>query len=212
MAARPEGLSRSVWRLLRTPVGPGYRGYLAFGWLILVLFLVQIVTGTLLSLYYQPSPDLAPESVRYVMRDVSWGWLIRGLHHWASFGMIALGLLVFLRVFLQGSYRGVRAANWYIGLCLMLLVICFASSGELLTWDDDAYWTVTRVLQKVASVPGIGPTAAEALRGEPEVAASTLSRIFSVHVLLLPWLTFFLVILNIWLLVQHRSKAPGQQG
>jgi len=200
------GLRHIVWRTLRSPVPPGYHGWLAFGWMILLLFLVQIGTGILLSFYYQPSPETASESVRYLMRDVDYGWLVRGAHHWAGVGILVLGVLQFLRVFIQGTYRGARAANWCIGLVLMTFMLLFAFTGDLLTWDQKAYWVLDAALRRVAELPLIGPSLALAVRGGAEVTGATLSRVYSTHVMLLPWITFFLVLLNLWLLSQGRTR------
>jgi len=204
MRERRYGLFSALWELLRTPAPPGYRGYLAFGWLILLLFAVQVVTGILLSFYYQPSPEMASKSVEYIMRDVDSGWLVRGMHHWAAQGMIALGFVQLLKVILTGAYRGARSASWYLGLLLLLLVIAFAASGALLAWDNRAYWAADSALGRVEALPFLGPTLATTLRGGSEVGAGTLSRAYSGHVLLLPWLTVTLVVVNLWLLARRR--------
>lgn len=199
-----HGMLRSLWEAMRTPVAPGIRGYLAFGWLLLILFVAQIISGILLSLYYQPSPELASESVEYIMRDVGWGWLIRGIHHWATYGMIWLVLLQLVKVLALGTYRGERASSWFLGLVLMFLVFFFAISGDLLPWDNDAYWAATNLIGEVERLPLLGPTLARILRGGSVEGAATLSRAYSVHVMLLPWLTFFVLTLHLWLMSRRR--------
>ena len=206
MLPHGHGLAHALGSLLRRPVRPSGRSRFALGWLILLLFMVQVVSGVLLSFYYQPSAAMASESVRYIMRDVDWGWLIRGMHHWASVGMIALGLLQLVRVFLTGAYRGARASSWWLGLLLLGMVLAFAFTGSLLLWDQGAYWTWHAAMQKVASVPVIGVSLASALSGGTETSTTTPGRIYATHVLLLPWLTFFLVLLNVWILAHSRGN------
>jgi quinol-cytochrome oxidoreductase complex cytochrome b subunit len=200
-----RGLAATLRSVVRTPVAPERRGRVALGWWILILFGVQIVTGTLLSFYYEASPDMAAESVRYVMRDVGFGWLMRGLHAWSSHGMIALGLAQMARVLFAGTYRGAGAASWYLGVALLFLVGMFAFTGGLLPWDDAAHGAATRSLALLDAAPGVGPWLATVLRGGEEVASATLSRAYSAHVLLLPWLTFFLVLVNLWFLAHRRA-------
>ena len=209
MPAVEHGLVHTLWGVLRTPVPPGSRGRAALGWWILFLFAVQIVTGTLLSFYYEASPDMATESVRYLMRDVGFGWLMRGLHTWCSHGMIALGLVQMLRVLYAGTYRGSGAASWFLGLCLLGFVVAFALTGVLLPWDDAAYGAAKKGLAMLDSVPVVGGWLAVTLRGGGEIASSTLSRVYSAHVLLLPWLTFFLVLTNLWFLARRRTIEGG---
>lgn len=210
MASGEQGLLGTLGSVLRAPVPPERRGRLTLGWWILLLFAVQIVTGTLLSFYYEASPDMAAESVRYIMRDVGFGWLMRGLHVWSSHGMIALGLIQMLRVLFAGSYRGAGAASWYIGIALFFLVGLFAFTGGLLPWDDAAHGAAVRSLAVIEAVPGVGPWFATVLRGGEQVASSTLSRFYSAHVLLLPWIMFFLVLINLWFLSRRRSSEGGR--
>lgn len=209
MTSREHSLLRGIWDLLRTPLPPGYDGYLAIGWWILVLFAIQVVTGSMLSFYYEASPDMAAESVRYIMRDVGAGWLVRGLHVWCTHGMIALGLVQMLRVLLRGTYRGVGTANWVLGCALLFAIVLFGFSGELLPWDDAAHGLAVKAFAKIESLPVIGETLTTVLRGGAEVASATLTRAHTVHVLLLPWASFFLVILNLWFLTMRWRGKKG---
>jgi len=202
-------LLHTLWETLRRPVPPFRRGYLAFGWLILLLLVVQAFTGMLLALYYLPSPEQAPESVEYIMRDVKWGWLVRGIHHWSADVMIVASLVQLVKVFLAGHYRGERASSWYIGLLLLVLLYVFAFTGDLLTWDNDGYWAAISALETVETIPIVGPGLALTLRGGPGVGAATLSRTYAGHILLLPWLTFLLLSLHLWLLTRRWRREEG---
>jgi quinol-cytochrome oxidoreductase complex cytochrome b subunit len=200
----------AVRAVLRSPVPPDYRGWLRFGWLLLFLFLVQVVTGTLLSFYYQPSATEALLSTKHIMRDVNWGWLARGLHHWSAQGMIVLGLLQLVRVTIQRSWRWPSSGSWYIGLALFALSVVLAFTGELLTWDHDAYWNVSRAMQRLEALPVVGHYLAPMVRGGDEVSATTLSRLDSMHALVLPWLVFLLVLANLWLLTRGRAARSAR--
>jgi len=204
-----HGLFRAFWDLLRVSVPPGYRGHLAFGWLLMLLFVSQLVSGGLLSIYYQPSPAMVAESVQYIMRDIDWGWLVRGAHHWSGRGMILLCVLQLLRVFLAGSYRGEGATHWYMGIVMAGLIGVLTFSGELLVWDDEAYWTMTRALEVVESMPLVGESAALILRGGREVTSNTLSRTYAAHAILLPWAVGFLTTVNLWLLARRARARKG---
>jgi quinol-cytochrome oxidoreductase complex cytochrome b subunit len=202
--SRP-GVRSTFVRLLRRPVHKGSRSLAPVGWLILLLFSVQIVTGILLSLYYEAAPEMAYESIKFIMRDVSGGWLVRGIHYWAAEGMIALGVIQLARVFFTAAYKGLGRTSWLIGLFLLILTFGFAFTGGLLIWDQQAYWSAQIGLQWIEGLPLVGPLLATILRGGPDVSASTLSRFYSIHTLLLPWLMFYLLLPHLWLL--HRRST-----
>ncbi|MFO0980257.1 MAG: cytochrome b N-terminal domain-containing protein [Planctomycetota bacterium] len=198
------GLVATLWSMLRTPVPRGHRGWLKLGWPLLLLFMLQVATGILLSFYYQPSPGEAGESVRRIMRDVDWGWLVRGVHYWSAQGMVAFTLLQLGRALIAGSWRGAASGSWLIGLLLIPLVVLLAFSGELLRWDAPACAMLARALDASAHLPAVGPGLALLFRGGEEISATTLSRIHSAHTQFLPWLVFVLVIVNLTLLVRRR--------
>jgi len=160
-----------------------------FGWLMGILLGILIITGIMLSFYYQPSSETAYESVKYIVRDVGhgWsGWLCRGIHAWASHAVIALGVFQFMRVFLTGAYRGRGRSHWRLGLMALFLSFGFAFTGDLLAWDEAALWSADLSLEWVESVPLFGHTAASILRGGVETGTTTLRNFYAFHVLLLP--------------------------
>lgn len=205
-----DGFLSVVWSALRRPVPLEKRGYLAFGWLILFVFAVQILTGILLSLYYEPTPRLAAESVRGITRDVGFGWLIRGIHHWATYAMIVLGVVQVVRMLLARRYRVARA-SWYLGLVLLGVVILLAHTGALLIWDQNAYWSVIRSLEALETVPVVGPVLAPILRGGEGVSGATLGRLYSAHVMLLPWVAFYLLALHFVFYVRRRLRRREER-
>jgi ubiquinol-cytochrome c reductase cytochrome b subunit len=157
-----------------------------FGGIALFLFGIQAATGTLLALYYKPTPDAAYESVRFITSDVSFGWLIRSIHHWAANLMLLFVLLHLLRVFYQGAYKYPRELTWLFGAGLLAMTIGFGFTGYLLPWDQKAYWATVVGTNIAADVPVIGGELLLLLRGGPDVTEATLSRFFGIHVLVLP--------------------------
>lgn len=205
MGDEERGLIQTIWAALRSPLPPGYSGTPTFGWLLVVLFAVQLFTGILLGMYYQASPAMADDSIRQLSRDVSWGWLMRGIHHAASDGMVLLCLLQLGRFLVTGAYRGKRAGQWVLGLVMMALIVLLAFGGSLLVWDQTAFWRVTRFLEEVERMPLLGPGLAEILRGGDEVTATTLGRTWATHAMLLPWTLALLIGLNLWFLGRRRD-------
>lgn len=205
------GLGETLRRTLRAPIPPGRRLYLALGWVVLGLFAVQVVTGILLSVYYEPTPEGAAESVRVVMRDVGYGWLVRGVHHWATPAILLAGILPLARSFLVGAYRREGSGGWHLASLFLLLLFAFAFTGSLLPWDAAAYDAGQRVLGAARSVPVVGAGLASYMSGGPEVAGQSLQRIHATHVLVLPWLSFLVVGAYLWMLLQRREGAGGER-
>ncbi len=205
MRSKRHGVRRTLWRAMQQPVSPRQAGMMRFVWLLILLFAVQIVTGILLSLYYQPSPESAYESVVFILRDVSFGWLLRGVHYWSAQLMIALGMLQVIRAFYAGMYKGPGRIHWYIGMLLFLSILAFALTGSLLAWDQTAYWGAVGAMEWVEAIPVVGTMMALVLRGGHQVGAATLGRFYSIHILLLPWITFYLLLAHLWL--QSRIRA-----
>jgi len=197
------------WSLLRSPVPPAERTELLLALLIVILFLLQVATGILLAFFYQPSPATVADSVQLIMRDVKWGWVVRGIHHWSAQAILLLCAFQVARILFRGTYRGTGSSSWTLGLLALLCVTLLAYTGELLVWDQAAYWRITRALEQVESAPIVGPWIAPVLRGGAEVSATTLSRVFSVHSLLLPWVLGALVVFECWFFTA-RLRAPKE--
>lgn len=206
---KEHGVLRSLWSVLRRPVPPGHRADLFFGWVIVLVFLLQVLTGILMSIYFEPSPTTVADSVQFIMRDVDWGWLVRGVHHWASHALIVILALHLLIVFVRGRYRAAGSSNWYTGVLVLFLVVALTYSGELLSWDHEAYWRVTRALERVESFGSLGSALAYIVRGGDSVTATTLSRTYTAHGMFLPWLVFVLLMANLWFLARRIQSRRG---
>lgn len=187
------------------------------GGLTLFLFIIQVTTGTLLSLYYKPTPEAAYDSVKYITSVVEFGWLIRSIHHWAANGMIICLVLHVARIFIQGAYKYPRELIWIFGGLLMAVTIGFGFTGYLLPWDQKAFWATTVGTEIAAAVPFIGQPLLQLLRGGPDVTDATLSRFFGMHVLVLPLALAMLLAAHLTVVHQlglanpkRPSPRPGQ--
>jgi ubiquinol-cytochrome c reductase cytochrome b subunit len=173
----------------------------------LAVFLVQVVTGVVLAMYYAPSPDHAYDSIRYLQEHVLSGALLRGIHHWAASAMVVLVLAHMIRVFATGAYKYPREINWLFGVVLLFLVLGFSFTGYLLPWDQKAYWATQVGTNIAGTTPGIGGMLVKLLRGGSQLGAATLSRFFALHVLLMPLLLVVVVFLHLAIVVRQGIAA-----
>jgi quinol-cytochrome oxidoreductase complex cytochrome b subunit len=150
------------------------------------LFLIQITTGILLTFYYQPTVDAAYESVSRITFQVPYGWFIRSVHKWSANLMIITVLLHMLRVFFTRSYRHPRTLNWVFGAALLTLTMSFGFTGYSLVYEQLSFWGATVAANLTDSVPVVGPALATLIRGGPEVGPTTLTRLYLLHIGLLP--------------------------
>ncbi len=178
------------------------------GGITLFLFCVQVVTGTLLAIYYQPTPDTAYDSVKAITSDVTFGWLIRSVHHWAANLMILFLVLHLLRVFFQVAYKYPRELVWVVGAGLLLATIGFGFTGYLLPWDQKAFWATTVGTEIAGSVPIVGDALLQLLRGGADVTGATLGRFFGIHVLVMPLLLGSLLVVHLTLVHQLGLADP----
>jgi quinol-cytochrome oxidoreductase complex cytochrome b subunit len=181
----------------------------AFGGLVYLLFMVLVVTGVLLAVYYRPSADEAYASVQHIATGIPLGWLVRDLHVWSASLIVLLGLIHMGRVFLDRAYGSPRETNWLAGVLLLFVILAFGATGYLLPWDQWAYWTVTELLAAVRAVPVLGPLTANLLTGDVAVSGATLSRYFALHVIVLPWVAFWLLALHFALVRKHGIAPPA---
>jgi ubiquinol-cytochrome c reductase cytochrome b subunit len=179
-----------------------------FGGIALFLFGIQAATGTLLALYYKPTPDAAYDSIVSIMSDISFGWLIRSIHHWAANLMILFVVLHLLRVFFQAAFKRPRELTWVMGVGLLGITMVFGFTGYLLPWDQRAYWATVVGTEIAGSVPIIGDQLLLLLRGGADVTASTLSRFFGIHVLVLPITLAALLVAHLTLVHQLGLANP----
>ena len=156
------------------------------GFTAMALFGMQAITGIILAMYYKPDPTTAFESVRIITEDVTWGWLVRGMHKWGASAMIVVVFLHMGRVFFFGAYKYPRELTWVTGALLLVMTMFMGLTGYLLIWDQKAYWATVVAVNITASAPILGPYIADVLRAGPEFGPQTLSRFYAIHMLLIP--------------------------
>jgi len=167
---------------------PVFRGsfWYYFGGVSLFLFIVQVVTGILLLMYYQPGEQTAFESVRFIVTRVKFGWLIRSIHSWSANLMIFSVFVHMFSVYFSRAFRRPRELTWYSGFLLLALCLAFGFSGYLLPWNTLSYFATKVGTQMISVVPLVGPTLMEVMRAGKEVSTATLTRFFGLHVAVLP--------------------------
>ena len=197
--------------LLDEPIPGGASWIYVFGSATLFLFVLQAVTGMFLAVYYAPTPDHAYDSVQFIEQQVSFGWFVRGLHHWGASGMVIAVGLHMLQVFLYGAFKPPREMMWMVGVVLFLLVMAFAFTGYLLPWDQTAYWATQVGINMVGTVPVVGDFLVRVMRGGETLGALTLTRFFAVHVLFLPALIVSGIVLHLFILRRVGPAGPWDE-
>lgn len=197
--------------LLDEPIPGGASWIYVFGSATLFLFVLQAVTGMFLAIYYAPTPDHAYDSVQFIENQVTFGWFVRGLHHWGASGMVMAVGLHMLQVFLYGAFKPPRELMWMVGVVLLLLVLGFAFTGYLLPWDQTAYWATQVGINMVGTVPLVGDFLVKVMRGGETLGALTLSRFFAVHVLFLPAVIVTGIMLHLFILRRVGPAGPWDE-
>lgn len=205
----PTGIKHFLFEEI--PASSGW--HQIFGSVAMFLILVQFFTGAMLALNYAPTPGDAYESVRYIMKDVTGGALMRGLHHWGASMVIVLVVLHMCQVAIWGAYKKPREGTWIVGCVLLLLTLAFGLSGYLLSWDNRAYWGTMVTTKITATAPLAGPYLTRLLGGGGDtISVVTFARFFTAHVMLLPPLTLLLIVFHVILVRKHGvAPAPGDE-
>ncbi len=183
-----------------------YTVFYYLGGMTLFFFIVQVVTGILLMLYYRPSAAEAFESVEFIMTTVPFGWLIRSLHSWSANLMVFFAFAHLATVFFMKAYRPPREITWITGCLLLFLSLAFGFSGYLLPWNQLAFFATKVGTDIAGAVPVVGEWLLRFLRGGDRVTGGTLSRFYGWHVAILPAITTALLGLHL-LLVQVKGMS-----
>jgi ubiquinol-cytochrome c reductase cytochrome b subunit len=184
-----------------------------FGSAALVVFLLQLVTGILLALIYVPSASEAWSSLQALNHDVALGWFIRAMHGWGSNFMVAIVLIHMAQVFLFGAFKFPRELTWIVGVFLLLMTLGMAFSGQVLRFDQDAYWGLGIGASIASRVPIAGPVIVKLMLGGPIIAGATLSRFFALHVFVIPGMLIGFVCLHVLMVLKlgiNEWPMPGR--
>jgi ubiquinol-cytochrome c reductase cytochrome b subunit len=176
--------------------------FYVFGSAAFTLLLLQIVTGILLALVYVPSAGQAWNSLNVLNHEIPLGWFLRALHGWGSNFMVAIVLIHMAQVFLFGAYKFPRELTWILGVFLLLMTLGMAFTGQVLRFDQDAYWGLGIGVSIMSRVPWIGGQLVHLLIGGPIIAGATLSRFFALHVFVIPGTLLVFVALHIWMVLK----------
>jgi ubiquinol-cytochrome c reductase cytochrome b subunit/menaquinol-cytochrome c reductase cytochrome b subunit len=196
------------WMMFRK-VPKGTNWFYTLGSATMFAFLSQAVTGVFLAMYYRPdSTGGAYESVRHLTNEVFLGAFVRGMHLWGASVMVVLVFLHMGRTFLWGAYKYPRELNWIIGVVLLILTMVMALTGYLLPFDQRAYWATVVASNITGTGPILGPYLADFLRGGSEFGATTLSRFYAIHMLVVPGLIAALMGAHLYLVAKLGTTAP----
>ncbi len=176
--------------------------YYVFGSAALTIFGLQLVTGILLALLYVPSASEAWSGLQAINHQVAAGWFIRGLHGWGSNFMVVIVLIHMVQVFLFGAHKYPRELTWILGVFLLLFTLGMAFTGQILRFDQDAYWGLGIGASIASRVPLVGPLLVKLLLGGPIIAGATLSRFFALHVFVVPGLLILFVVVHVLLVLK----------
>lgn len=182
--------------------------FYTLGFVALMGFVMQTVTGFFLLIYYIPHTDHAFQSVQYIVNEVPYGWLMRMMHVVGSNLLVVVVLVHMVSVFFMGSYKKPRELTWVTGALMLLTTLMFCLSGYLLPWSQLSFWATTITTNIPTAFPYIGGILAGLIRGGEVVSGPTLGRFFALHVTLLPALLLLLVGLHLFLVRRTGVSSP----
>jgi menaquinol-cytochrome c reductase cytochrome b subunit len=197
------GIVSLTEKLLYEPTPRRGRLLYTLGSATLFLITLQFLTGILLLFYYVPTTDNAWDSIYYIMNSVYFGRLIRGIHFWSANALVVVIGLHMVRTFLSGSYKAPREMNWVVGVFLIVIVTIMAFSGYALRWDQEGFWAWEVGAMISSYTPLIGKWVITSWLGGDTVGPAMLSRVFALHVWLLPAALAPLIGVHLYLLRKH---------
>jgi ubiquinol-cytochrome c reductase cytochrome b subunit len=184
-----------------------------FGSAALTVFALQVVTGIMLAFVYVPSASEAWNSLQVLNHDITLGWFVRALHGWGSNFMVAIVLIHMVQVFVFGAYKFPRELTWIVGVFLLLMTLGMAFTGQVLRFDQDAYWGIGIGASISSRIPILGAWIVHLLLGGPIIAGATLSRFFALHVFLIPGLLIVFVGVHLLMVLRlgiNEWPMPGR--
>ena len=208
------GLAKPIVEAAEHPIPASSASWwYVFGSAAIVLLGLQIITGILLALVYIPSASEAWNSLQFLNHNITLGWFLRAVHGWGSNFMIAIVLIHMTQVFLFGAYKFPRELTWIVGVFLLLMTLGMAFTGQVLRFDQDAYWGLGIGASITSRVPAFGAPLVHALLGGPIIGGATLSRFFTLHVFVIPGILLGSVGLHVWMVLRlgiNEWPMPGR--
>jgi len=176
--------------------------FYVFGSAATTLLILQIVTGILLAIVYVPSGSEAWQSLQELNNHLYLGWFLRAMHGWGSNFMVAVVLIHMCQVFTFGAYKYPRELTWILGVFMLLMTLGMAFTGQVLRFDQDAYWGLGIGASIASRVPVVGGPLVNLLLGGPMIAGATLSRFFALHVFVIPGILLLFTATHIWMVIK----------
>ena len=201
------GVKQPHRKFLSRNIPEGVNYTFCLGGAAFTLFIMLLLSGLLLSLYYVPSERDAFNSIVRLQREVRFGWFVRSFHKWSANLLIITIMLHTIRVFLYKAYRPPRELNWIAGSLTLIMAFASAFTGYLLPWNQKAYWATEVGTSMADTVPFIGKYLLYLVRGGEDVTGVTLIRFYAMHVLYLPFLMFVILWAHL-----HIVKRQGVKG
>src|SRR5579859_3283064 len=205
------GFSTTVKPLIEHPVPPTGWDY-TIGSATLIAFTVQVVTGVALAFSYVPTPDHAYASLQFITSGAVLGNIVRGIHFWGASAMVLLVCAHAAQVFLIGAFKFPREVNWLSGTMLLVFTFGMAFTGQLLRWNQDAYWAVVVGAAQAARAPFIGEWLTGVLFAGNQIGGATLTRFYATHVFMIPAIIFGLLGVHLYLVLRHGVSEPPVPG
>ena len=184
-----------------------------FGSASLTLLILQVFTGILLALVYTPSAAHAWDSLQVLNHQLPLGWFLRAMHGWGSNFMVAVVLIHMAQVFLFGAYKFPRELTWIAGVFMLLMTLGMAFTGQVLRFDQDAYWGLGIGASIAGRVPWVGGQLVHFMLGGPIISGATLTRFFTLHVFVIPGILLALTTLHVWMVLKlgiNEWPMPGR--
>lgn len=181
------------------------------GFVVLIAFIAQTLTGLTMLLNYIPHPDHAYGSVLYIMNDASFGWFFRMTHVVGSNVLFAALLVHVVYTFFRGSYARPRELTWLSGGLMFLVVALFIGTGSLLPWNQFGYWSATVLSSIPSAIPVIGDWIVTFVRGGEKITEVTLSRYFAFHAAFLPITAVILISVHIFLVIRKNLSSRSEK-
>lgn len=202
----------TIWKTVFARAVPETNWFYTLGSASTILCMLQGITGMLLTIYYVASPDHAYDSIRFIMDEVAFGWLIRGIHHWGATLLVIVVFLHMLKSFFVGAYKYPREITWLTGSLLLLMVLVMGFSGYLLPWNQKAYWATSVGTSVLGAVPIIGESLMKIARGGSEIGAVTLARFYGLHIWWIPVMVLGLIGVHMYLVIRIGITHPPERG
>jgi cytochrome b6 len=195
-------------KMRRRALDIGVTWYL--GTLSFATFVILVVTGVPLMLYYHPSVPQAYADMKDLQFVVSAGVFLRNLHRWSAHAMVLVVFAHMFKVFYRGAYRPPREFNWVIGVVLLILTLFLSYTGYLLPWDQLAFWAITVGSNIMSAVPLLGQKIRFLTLGGNTVNANALLRFYVLHCVILPLAAILFIGIHFWRIRKDGGLYTGE--